>query len=206
MGRSTLAWGLVAYGAVGMLLSIVGFTFGLDAAGRMERLAAASDTTLEAAAGSTAAAARSFGSIDASLVNSAASISQAATLATEAGATLDALSVAMNISVFGAQPLRPLADDFADAADQADELAATLTTTVGSVSDVRIDAEVIGVELEALATELDTLRDSLPDEPVAIRGLVALLLAYLTLPAVAALVAGSLMLRGLRQAQEAPPA
>jgi hypothetical protein len=206
MGRSTLAWGLVAYGAVGMLLSIVGFTFGLDAAGRMERLAAASDTTLEAAAGSTAAAARSFGSIDASLVNSAASISQAATLATEAGATLDALSVAMNISVFGAQPLRPLADDFADAADQADELAATLTTTVGSVSDVRIDAEVIGVELEALATELDTLRDSLPDEPVAIRGLVALLLAYLTLPAVAALVAGSLMLRALRQAQEAPPA
>ena len=206
MGRSTLAWGLVAYGAVGMLLSIVGFTFGLDAAGRMERLAAASDATLEAAAGSTAAAARSFGSIDASLVNSAASISQAATLATEAGATLDALSVAMNISVFGAQPLRPLADDFADAADQADELAATLTTTVGSVSDVRIDAEVIGVELEALATELDTLRDSLPDEPVAIRGLVALLLAYLTLPAVAALVAGSLMLRALRQAQEAPPA
>ena len=50
MGRSTLAWGLVAYGVAGLLLSIVGVTFGLDAAGRLEQLATATDQTLEAAA------------------------------------------------------------------------------------------------------------------------------------------------------------
>jgi hypothetical protein len=206
MGRSTLAWGLVAYGLVGLALSIVGFTFGLDAADRLERLTAATDTTLEAAARSTAAAADSFDSIDASLVNAEDSIAQAATLSADAGATLDALSAAMSLSIFGAQPLQPLADEFADAADQADALATTLGTTVGSVADVRTDAEAIGVELDALAGELEALRASVPPDPVPVRGLVALLLAYLTLPAVAALVAGSLMLRAHRAAREAPPA
>jgi hypothetical protein len=206
MGRSTLAWGLVAYGLVGLALSIVGFTFGLDAAGQLERLAAATDTTLEAAARSTAAAADSFESIDASLANAEGSIEQAATLSADAGATLDALSSAMNLSIFGAQPLQPLADEFADAADQAEELAATLGGASGTVSAVRTDADAIGVELEALATELEVLRDSVPVNPVPIRGLVALLLAYLTLPAVAALVAGSLLLRAQRAAQEGPAA
>jgi hypothetical protein len=206
VGRSNLAWGLVAYGLAGLLLSIVGVTFGLDAAGRLERLAAATDQTLEAAARSTSAAAASFDSIEVSLVSAEDSIVQAATLAADAGATLDALSAAMSLSVFGAQPLQPLADEFADAADQAGELATTLATTAGSVSDVQADAAAIGVELEALAEQLEALRGSVPQDPVPIRGLVALLIAYLTLPAVAALVAGSLMLRALRAAEEAPPA
>ena len=206
MGRSTLAWGLVAYGVAGLILSIVGVTFGLDAAGRLEQLAAATDQTLEAAARSTAAAAASFDSIDDSLVSAEDSVAQAATLAADAGATLDALSAAMDLSVFGAQPLQPLADEFADAADQAGQLATTLTTTAGSVSDVQADATAIGVELQGLADELEVLRGSVPQDPVPIRGLVALLIAYLTLPAVAALVAGSLMLRAQRAAQQAPPA
>jgi hypothetical protein len=206
MGRSTLAWGLVAYGLLGLALSIVGFTFGLDAAGQLERLAATTDTTLEAAARSTAAAADSFDSIDTSLVSAEGSIGQAATLSADAGATLDALSAAMNLSIFGAQPLQPLSDEFADAADQAEALAATLERSSGSVSKVRADADAIGVELQALAGELEALRDSVPSNPVPIRGLVALLLAYLTLPALAALVAGSLMLRAQRAAREAPPA
>ena len=206
MGRSTLGWGLIAYGVLGVALSIVGFTFGLDAAGRLERLAAASDVTLEAAARSTAAAADAFASIDASLVSAEASVSQASTLAANSAETLDALSAAMDLSVFGARPLQPLADEFADAATQADALAATLADTSGSVSDVRGDADAIGVELEGLASELEALRASVPTDPIPIRGLVALLIAYLTLPAVAALVAGSLTLRAERAAREAPPA
>jgi hypothetical protein len=206
MPQSTLAWGLVVYGVVGLGLSIVGFTFGLDAAGQLERLSAASDTTLEAAARSTAAAADSFDSIDASLVNAEDSVARAAALSADAAATLDALSVAMNLTIFGTQPLSQLADEFTDAADQADALASTLGTTAGSVSEVRTDADAIAIELAALATELDALRSTLPSDPVPVRGLVALLLAYLTLPAVASLVAGSLMLRARRLSQEAPPA
>ena len=206
MGRSTLAWGLIAYGVAGLLLSVAGVTFGLDVAGRLEQLAAASDQTLEAAARSTAAAAASFDSIDASLVSAEDSVAQAAMLAADAGATLDALSAAMSLSVFGTQPLRPLADEFTDAADQAAELATTLTTTASSVTDVRTDATAIGAELDGLADQLDALRGSVPPDPVPIRGLVALLIAYLTLPALAALVAGLLTLRAQRAALNAPPA
>jgi hypothetical protein len=206
VGRSTLAWGLIAYGVAGLLLSIVGVTFGLDVAGRLEQLAAASDQTLEAAASSTAAAAASFDSIDASLVSAEDSVAQAAMLAADAGATLDALSAAMSLSVFGAQPLRPLADEFTDAANQSAELATTLTTTAASVTDVRTDATAIATELDGLADQLEALRASVPPDPVPIRGLVALLIAYLTLPAVAALVAGLLTLRAQRAALNAPPA
>ena len=206
MSRSTLAWGLVAYGLLGLALSIIGFTYGLDAAGQIEQMAEATGTTLEAAARSTSAAADSFDSIDGSLVNAGESISQAATLSADAGATLDELSAAMNLSIFGAQPLAPLADEFADAAAQADELASTLTTSASSVSDVRTDAASVGAELDGLATELEALRDSVPDTSVPVRGLVALLLAYLTLPAVAALAAGLLLLRAQRMADEGPPA
>jgi hypothetical protein len=206
VGRATLGWGLVAYGVAGLVLSIVGFTFGLDAAGQLERLASATDTTLEAAARSTAAAADSFDSIDASLVNAESSVAQAATLSADAGATLAELSAAMNLTIFGAQPLATLADEFADSADQAEALAATLQTSAASVTDVRGDAEAIGAELATLAGELEALRSSVPANPVPVRGLVALLVAYLTLPAVAALVAGSLVLRAERAARLAPPA
>ena len=206
MGRSTLAWGLIAYGVAGLLLSVAGVTFGLDVAGRLEQLAAASDQTLEAAARSTAAAAASFDSIDASLVSAEDSVAQAAMLAADAGATLDALSAAMSLSVFGTQPLRPLADEFTDAANQSAELATTLTTTAASVTDVRTDATAIATELDGLADQLEALRASVPPDPVPIRGLVALLIAYLTLPAVAALVAGLLTLRAQRAALNAPPA
>ena len=46
----------------------------------------------------------------------------------------------------------------------------------------------------------------MPANPIPIRGMVALLIAYLTLPAVAALVAGGLMLRAQRAAADGPPA
>ena len=71
----------------------------------------------------------------------------------------------MNLSIFGAQPLQPLADEFADAAEQAAALSVTLGTTAGSVSDVQADAAAIGVELEGLAAQLEALRDTVPAEP-----------------------------------------
>ena len=113
----------------------------------------------------------------------------------------------MNLSIFGAQPLQPLSDEFAESADQAEAAGGGARRAApGSVSDVRTDADAIGVELEALAGELEALRDGVPAHPVPIRGLVALLLAYLTLPAVAALIAGRRRRRAQRAADEAPPA
>ena len=198
MRRSTWGWGLVGYGVLGLLLVAGGILFGLQVAERIERLASASDGTLAAAARSTQAAAESFASVDTSLLNAQDSAAQAATLAAEASSTLDALSVAMNLSIFGSQPLQPLAAEFATSADQAEELAETLGSVGGSLSDTRSDAAVIGVELEGLASELEALRQATPDDPIPVRGLVALLLAWLAVPSVAALVAGVALLRSDR--------
>jgi hypothetical protein len=200
MRSAPWAWGLIVYGVLGLVLAVGGVTFGLETAGRIERLAAASDGTLAAAARSTRAAAGSFASVDTSLANAEESAAQAATLAAEASGTLDALSTSMNLSIFGTQPLQPLADEFSTSADQAEELAATLGVVGGSLSDTRADAAVIGVELAGLGDELDALREATPNEPIPVRGLVALLVVWLALPAVGALIAGLSLLRATRRA------
>ena len=193
------AWGLTAYGVLGLMLVAAGIVFGLAIADRIERLTSASDDTLEAAARSTRAAATSFTSVDASLESAEASADQAATLADDASRTLDALALAMDLSIFGSRPLQPLAAEFETSADQARELAGTLDEVGGSLAGTRDDAATIGVELQALADELDALRDATPSDPIPVRGLVVLLLAWLALPSVGALIAGVTLLRAERR-------
>lgn len=195
-GRRTLGWMLVAYGAVGVALVVLTAWIGLDVAARVERLATDADATLVAAAGATDAAAESFANIDASLSEAEASSLTAAALARDASATLDALASAMGLSVFGAQPLLPLAAEFTTSAEQATALAGTLDAVAGSLSDTRTDVSLIGPQLELLSDQLAGLADD-PETSSAppLRLAVALLLAWLFLPAVGSIVAGVLILR-----------
>ena len=197
-----LAWGLILYGVVGLLLVVGGAVIGLDAAGRVERLTISAGGTLDAAARSTRAAAESFTSIDSSLSQSGASADAAAVLAREAGATLDSLALAMQLSVFGAQPLVSLADEFASSADQAADLADQLDSVGGSLGDTRTDVAVIGVELEALSGELEALQGfgeaGAGSGSPPLRLMIGLLLAWLAVPAVGAIVFGLALLRDTR--------
>jgi hypothetical protein len=200
-----MAWGLIAYGLLGLLLVIGGAVIGLDVAGRIERLASSADVALSAAARSTRAAADSFASIDGSLSQAQASADGAAILAREAGATLDSLAVGMQLSVLGAQPLLPLADEFSASADQAEQLGGRLDAVGGSLGETRTDVAIIGLELDALSSELDSLRgagDASGSSPP-LRLFVALLLAWIAIPAVAALLVGLAL---LRSARALPPA
>jgi hypothetical protein len=194
-----LAWGLIAYGVLGIVIVIGGALIGLQAAGRVERLAAAADGALEAAARSTRAAAESFTSVDGSLAGAQLSAAQAASLAGEASGTLDALAVSMRLSIFGSQPLLPLAAEFETSADQAAELASTLDSVGGSLDATRSDIADIGLELESLGGELEALRGADPEAGGAppLTLFVMLLLAWLAVPAVGALVAGIALLRGV---------
>lgn len=206
MRSRPLAWGLILYGLLGLALVVGGAVIGLETAARLERLATEADGTLAAAARSTRAAAESFTSIDGSLTDARASADGAAILAREASATLDALSVAMQLSLFGAQPLLPLADEFATSADQASELAGTLEAVGASLGDTRTDVAVIGVELDSLSRQLESLQDSSEMDGTAppLSLFVALLLAWLAIPPIGALFAGLVLLRRARPA--APPA
>jgi hypothetical protein len=197
--RRLLGWGLVLYGLVGIALVIVGGTVGLEVAARVEGLTAAAEGTLAAAARSVDAAGDAFANVDGSLAESQASAEAGATLALDASGTLASLSSAMELSFFGAQPLLPLAADFATSADQAEALADTLGRVASSLDDTRADVSSIGDELDDLGTELAVLRDSTGaggDAP-SIRPFVLLLLAWLLVPALGGLLGGMAVL-GMR--------
>ena len=192
MTRRQLGWGLVVYGVVGIVLVIATAGFGLGAATRIDELADGAERTLDAAANSTGAAAEAMSGLDASLSETLASARNAAELSRDASRTLEALGRAMQVSVFGAQPLLPLADDFATSATQASALGDTLDRLGESLESSAPDVSRIGLELEGLRTELRGMRDAMADggEGSPITAFVLLLLAWLLVPALGGLVAG----------------
>jgi hypothetical protein len=187
---------MLLYGLAGIALVVVGGSLGLEVAARVEGLATAADGTLAAAARSVDATSDAFANVDSSLAESQASAEAAATLASDASGTLASLSAAMELSIFGAQPLLPLAADFATSAEQAEALADTLARVAESLDDTRADVSGIGSELDELATELAVLRDSTGtggDAP-SVRPFVLLLLAWLLVPALGGVVGGIALL------------
>lgn len=201
MAGRALGWALIAYGVAGVALVVVGALGGLEMADRIENLALRADTTLAAAQQATEATADSFTGVDESLGEGEASAAAAAVLAREASATLGSLSLAMNISILGTQPLRPLAADFADSADQASALADTLDGMGASLSDTRGDMIAIGTRLDQLAAELEALRDASSTEGTAppVRLFVTIVLVWLGLQAMGAVIAGLAFLRPSRE-------
>lgn len=206
MGRRLLGWSLVLYGLLGLAIVLGGAVVGLDVAARVERLASAAGGTLDAAARSTEAAADAFANVDASLADSQLSAEEAADLALEASGTLDSLSRAMELSLFGAQPLLPLAGEFAASADQAAALAETLDRVAASLDETRADVSGIGVELDQLATQLAVLQESSGSGGTAppVRPFVILLLAWLLVPAVGGVIGGLAVLRSARTPAAVP--
>ena len=198
MTRRQLGWGLIAYGVAGIALVFATAWFGLEAASRVDRLVAGAELTLDAAARSTTAAADAASGLDASLSESLASARNAAELARDASTTLASLGRAMQVSIFGAQPLVGLADDFATSATQAASLGDTLDRLGASLESSAPDVSRIGLELDVLGTELRGLRDSVGagDDAPPITMLLLLLLAWLMVPAVGGLL-GGLALVGL---------
>ena len=192
-----LAWVLIAYGLAGFVLVAGGSVIGLDVAARVERLATSADGALASASRSTRAAAGAFTNVDQSLAEAQTSADAAAALARDASGTLASLGLAMELSIFGAQPLLPLAAEFDASSSQATALAETLDRVASSLGDTRPDVDRIGAELEELSDELDSLRGGADDDASTppLRPFVILLLAWLLVPAAGALIGGVAMLR-----------
>lgn len=197
MRRPLLAWSLILYGVLGLAVVVGGALIGLELASRVERLTANADGTLEAAVRSTDAAADAFTNVDASLSESESSADAAAALARDASGTLASLAQAMTLSVFGAQPLLPLAGEFEASAEQASALGETLDRVGGSLGDTRIDVASIGTELDGLSSELAGLRDTggTGGSAPPLRLFVVLLLVWLLIPTLGGLLAGLALLR-----------
>jgi hypothetical protein len=195
--RRLLAWVLIFYGVLGLAVVLGGAAIGLEVTARIERLTTTADGTLEAAARSIDAAADAFTNVDGSLSESQASADSAAELARDASGTLASLARAMGLSIFGAQPLLPLASEFETSAEQAAALAVTLDQVAVSLGNSRTDVSRIGTELAGLGEELGALRGANastgPSPPLRI--FVLLLLAWLLVPAAGGLLMGLALLR-----------
>jgi len=197
MRRRLLAWSLILYGMLGLGLVLFGAAIGLELASRVERLATSADGTLAAAARSTDAASQAFTNVDGSLAESQRSADAAATLARDASVTMASLAAAMELSIFGAQPLLPLAADFDASAEQASALAETLDSVGSALGDTRGDVVRIGSELDDLSAELASLRGASGTEGSgsSLRLFVMLLLAWLLIPSIGGLLGGLALLR-----------
>lgn len=197
ISRRAIGWLLLTYGAVGILLVVLGGVVGLGVADRVERLTDDLDATLTAAARATDTAAEAFDDVDLSLAEARASADTAAALARDASGTLTSLATAMSLSLFGAQPLLPLADDFTTSADQAEELADTLDSVAGSLGETRTEVAEIGPQLGLLSDRLTDLGARTTDTgtPPPVRLLVIVLLAWVLMQAVGSAVAGLALIR-----------
>jgi hypothetical protein len=198
MRSRRLAWALVAYGTAGVILLIIVAATGFDAAVRVERLAGSADAALESAATTAVAAAEAVAGTNESLDRGAASASDSAALSRDASASLRSLANAMEVSILGAQPLLPLADDFVTTADEASALAEELDGIGEALTATQDDISVVGDRLRDLAGDLDVLSgaDASPDGGAPpLRLIVVLLAVWLGLPALAALSVGIWLLR-----------
>lgn len=198
----TLGWLLLLYAAAGAVLVVAALAIGGPLVGRLDRLATSAAGTMDAAADAAEAAADAFTGFDASLVQARLSADEAAGLSRDASGTLQALSNAMGITIFGTQPLLTLADEFATSARQLQQMGDTLEEIGGALTINRDDVALVGSELRTLANELNLLRGRVASEQSGSRPPLSWVfygfVAWQTLPIAAATVGGLVALRRSR--------
>ena len=214
--RRPLAWGLVAYGLVGIVLAAACAFLLL----RSMPLLASIDrqrTEIVHALGLTADAIADIelgaGRAGDSLRSAAASARSAATLSDDLAVTMASLrDTSTNLSILGSHPFGPLADDFDRVAGRASGLASSMTALAGSLDLNTADFESVRTDAVALRFQVTRLRDTLAGDGAALGdslgGLLFVALAvllWLTVPAIASLALGVAWLRATGVRSPAAP-
>ncbi|HET8569145.1 MAG TPA: hypothetical protein VFM93_09185 [Candidatus Limnocylindria bacterium] len=189
----TIAAVLIAYGATGaLLLAVVGLTIAPAIAG-METLAGSARDVRSALATTRDA----FDGFRVSVVEGRRSAERAAVTARSTAGTARQLSDSMSVSIFGAQPLLPIASGFVRQSQDLDALAAELDLLATSLGRNEGDVRALREEVAALHARAASLAavplGSGPIAPVAYA-----LIAWLAVQAVAAVAAGLAIWRRAR--------
>jgi hypothetical protein len=198
------AIGLVAYGIVGILLLAVTFVAGGAGVDRVERLTASLSGTLDVAANAARTSATAMTNLEAGVAQGVSGARDASQLADQASATSAQLAAAMRISLFGTQPLLPLAASFEQLSGQLDSLSTNLDNIGGALDTSGTDLGSVQRQMDRLATRLEEI--VVPNGAVAMIGAGGLrltfmaLLLWLAIPAVGALVVGLALLSAVRRA------
>jgi ABC-type transporter Mla subunit MlaD len=207
--RRPLGLALVAYGIAGIVLIVAA---GILVGGAIEQLASVSSqvggqrdalvATLRATSVALDNASTGMGDVGTSLSAAQESSDRAAGLARSLRDTLEGLARAMDVSIFGTQPLAGLATGFGEAARQSGELATSLDEVAGALDRNSGGLDTTERDLVALRDRVDRLVQSLEATPLDLApspllaqlALLGLLL-WLGVPAVASVVIGLGLLR-----------
>lgn len=85
----------------------------------------------------------------------------AADLAVSTGSSFRGIAQALNIQIFGLQPFAGLVPQFAQSADQLDQLSTTLATTRDSLNQNREDVRRVGADLAEVQVQVNGLATTL---------------------------------------------
>jgi len=161
---------LIIWGVVGMVLLALffnGFAGPIsdinNMAASLEQQRAAGVAAIEKAKTTIDKTATGVRGMDTSLADAKAAIDRASGIATNVGNTMSGLASAMQIQIFGLQPLASLSSGFSDASTQLQGLSTDLATIGTSLDSNRDDAQ-------AVAQSLDDLSSSLNDFKTAVNG------------------------------------
>jgi hypothetical protein len=192
VGAATLrrvAWGLTVYGAVGIVLLTTALIGGWNGIARI-------DSTFASAAQARATldtVADGFDAFDVSLDEAKRSVDSAAVASGDAAATAARLADAMSLSIFGAQPLLPLAADFRRQAADLRVVADDLGRLGTALARDRVQASRVRDEVRELARRVGAVGGDTGVGGMA--ALIGALLLWLAAQALVALVAGIALLR-----------
>ena len=199
-----LGWLLIGYAAVGAVLLMAAIIVGGPVVSRLEGMAGSATGSVRSAAAAAEAAADAFDGFDESLSEARSSTADAAAISRETAVTLQGLSDAMSISVFGSQPLLPLADEFARSADQLDQMGTNLDGIGQALVTNKDDVVALAARLRNLSVQLnswseavaDPKADADPTPPLTL--LFYGFVAWQLLAVLASGAAGTILLRGSR--------
>jgi methyl-accepting chemotaxis protein len=218
-GLRRLSTGLLVYGAVGLLVAIIGLAGVVYVTGRIntaeERAAvtiAELNATLERTATALSDASATAGSFTSTIDTSATTIGQAAVTIRDITPQLhDLENQFRSINILGAQPLSRAADLMGQLATGIEGLDQRLDGVAGALTDNQDRLATNGESLGALAVQLGVMtdrlesgvvEDSLADVQVVVTVLMLLFVMWTAVPAIGALFLGVWVRRELGRADD----
>ena len=166
--RRRLGYGLVAFGASGLVLALIAAvlvlaTFGAvgDAASGFERQRTELLSMVEPAASALTDAADSASHAGASLTKASDASRRAADLTGRLATSFDGLAGLGSVDIFGSRPFAGFSSQFTDVAAQSRTLATDLNSTADALTTNVTDSEAVASDLRSLADRLRQLETTL---------------------------------------------
>jgi hypothetical protein len=195
--------GLTAYGLVGIVLLAVTFLAAGSGIDRVERLTANLSGTLDLAATSARSSATALSNLESGVQQGVSGARDASRLADQASVTSQQLAAAMSVSIFGTQPLLPMATSFQQLAGQLDSLSTNLDGIGTALNTSGRDLGDVQTQVSLLASRLESITG--PSGAVSVIGGGGLrltfmaLLVWLAIPALGSLLVGIALLTAVRR-------